>query len=144
MTVYKTKIFNDNSRGASLLEVILAISIAAVAAPFMYRQITNTYDDLENISVAQQIVDLQDATLNFVRTHQEDWPEVAEIQLTNKDLTDISPIISSGFIDKRQFRGTTITDVYLGFDITDSLVRVNQIARQIGSAAAVVGDDGVA
>ncbi len=144
MTVYKTKIFNDNSRGASLLEVILAVSIAAVAAPFLYRQMTNTYDDLENISVAQQIVDLQDATLNFVRTHQEDWPDVAEIQMTATDLQEISPIISSGFIDKRQFRGTTITDIYLGFDITDSRVRVNQIARQIGATAAVVDDDGVA
>lgn len=144
MTVYKTKIFNDMSRGASLIEVVLAISIIAVAAPFMYKQITRTYNDIENISVAQKIVDLQDSVLNFVRTHQENWDGDTEIQLTADDLKEISPIISSGFIDKRQFRGTTITDVYLGFDISSSLLRTNQIARQIGGNAAIVGDDGVA
>ena len=144
MTVFKTKIFNDESRGASLLQVVLAISVAAIAAPFMYKQITRTYSDIENITVAQKIVDLQDPTLNFVRLNQENWPDVAEIQLTVEDLQQISPAISSGFIDKRQFRGTTITDVYLGFDISDSRVRTHQVARQIGAAAAVVDDDGVA
>ena len=144
MTVYKTKIFNDMSRGASLIEVVLAISIIAVAAPFMYKQITRTYNDIENISVAQKIVDLQDSVLNFVRTHQENWDGDTEIQLTADDLKEISPIVSSGFVDKRQFRGTTITDVYLGFDISSSLLRTNQIARQIGGNAAIVGDDGVA
>ena len=144
MTVFKTKIFNNESRGASLLQVVLAISVAAIAAPFMYKQITRTYSDIENISVAQKIVELQDATLNFVRLNQENWPDVAEIQLTTEDLEQISPAISSGFIDKRQFRGTTITDIYLGFDISDSRVRTHQVARQIGAAAAVVDDDGVA
>ena len=144
MTVFKTKIFNDESRGASLLQVVLAISVAAIAAPFMYKQITRTYSDIENITVAQKIVDLQDPTLNFVRLNQENWPDVAEIQLTVEDLQQISPAISSGFIDKRQFRGTTITDIYLGFDISDSRVRTHQVARQIGAAAAVVDDDGVA
>ena len=144
MTVFKTKIFDNETRGASLLQVVLAISVAAIAAPFMYKQIVRTYSDIENISVAQKIVDLQDATLNFVRLNQENWPDVAEIQLTTEDLQQISPAISSGFIDKRQFRGTTITDIYLGFDISDSRVRTHQVARQIGAAAAVVDDDGIA
>jgi len=144
VTVFKTKIFDNVSRGASLLEVILAISIAAVAAPFMYKQIQNTYSDIENVSVAQKIVDLQDNVLNFVRTHQEEWDENAEIHLTPDDIQEISPTISYGIIDKRQFRGTTITDIYLAFDISDSLMRTNQIAHQIGGDAAVVGDDGIA
>lgn len=144
MTVFKTRIFNNTNRGASLIEVVLAISIIAVAAPFMYKQIQNTYSDIENISVAQKIVDLQDSALNFVRIHQENWPDEAEIQLTADDIKQISPLVFSGFIDKRQFRGTTITDVYLAFDISDSAVRTNQVARQIGPDAAVVGDDGIA
>lgn len=144
MTVYKTKIFNNCSVGASLIEVILAMSIIAVAAPFMYKQITRTYSDIENISVAQKIVDLQDNALNFMRLHQEDWQDAAEIQLTEQDLQEISPMISAGFIDKRQFRGTTITDIYLVFDVSDSAVRTNQIARQIGTDATIVSDDGVA
>jgi len=132
------------SRGASLIEVVLAISIIAVAAPFMYKQIQRTYADIENISVAQKIVDLQDSVLNFVRIHQENWPAETEIQLTPDDIKEISPAIASGFIDKRQFRGTTITDIYLAFDISDSRVRTNQVARQIGGDAAVVSDDGIA
>ena len=144
MTVFKTKIFNNASTGASLIEVVLAISIIAVAAPFMYKQIKRTYSDIENISVAQNIVDLQDSALNFIRIHQEDWPDVAEIRLTPEDIQEISPYITGGIIDKRQYRGTSITDIYLAFDISDSLVRTNQIARQIGSDAAVVGDDGIA
>ena len=144
MTVYKTKIFDNTSRGASMIEVILAISIIVVAAPFMYKQVQRTYDDIENISAAQKIVDLQDSVLNFVRIHQEEWPDVVEKPLSDKDIQEISPYISSGFIDKRQFRGTTVTDVYLAFDISDSAVRTNQVARQIGVDAAVVGDDGIA
>ena len=122
----------------------MAISIIAVAAPFMYKQIERTYSDIENISVAQKIVDMQDAVLNFVRLHQEDWPDEAEIKLSDSDIREISPAIVSGFIDKRQLSGTTITDVYLAFDISDSAVRTNQVARQIGGTAAVVGDDGIA
>ena len=144
MTVFKTKIFNNVNSGASLIEVILAISIIAVAAPFMYKQIQNTYSDIENISVAQKIVDLQDSALNFVRIYQENWPDEAEIRLTPEDIQKISPMISSAFIDKRKFRGTTITDIYLAFDISDSAVRTNQVARQIGTDAAVVDDNGVA
>ena len=144
MTVYKTKIFDNISRGASLIEVVLAISIIAVVAPFMYRQVQRTYSDIENISVAQKIVDLQDNVLNFVRMKQENWPDEAEIPLTAEDIKQISPMISAGIIDRQKFRGTSITDVYLMFDISDSAVRTNQIARNIGADAAVVGDDGIA
>ena len=95
MAVYKSKIFNNKSIGASMIEVILAISIIAVAAPFMYKQIERTYSDIENISVAQKIVDMQDAVLNFVRLHQEDWPDEAEIKMSDADIKKISPAIVS-------------------------------------------------
>lgn len=144
MTVFKTKIFNEMSRGASLIEVILTISIIAVAAPFMYKQIQSTHNDIKNISVAQKIVDLQNDTLNFVRSHQGDWPDQIEIILTEEDLKEITPYAVAGIVDQQKYMGTIITDVYLAFNITDSAVRANQIARQIGSGAAVVGDDGIA
>lgn len=144
MTVYKTKIFNDASRGASIIEVILAMSIIAVAAPFMYNQIKRTYGDIENISVAKKIVDLQDNALNFVRTHQSQWGDVEQIQLSDEELAEISSLPVAAFIDRRQYRGTTITDVYMLFDVSPSAVRTNQIARQIGGDAAIVDDDGVA
>ena len=144
MTVFNTKIFNNMSRGASLIEVILTISIIAIAAPFMYKQIQNTSRDIENISVAQKITDLQNNTLNFVRSNQEKWPAQVEIILTPEDMETISPYVVAGIIDRRQYQGTSITDVYLAFDISASGVRANQIARQIGSDAAVVDADGIA
>lgn len=144
MIVYKTNIFNNASRGASIIEVILAMSIIAVAAPFMYNQIKRTYGDIENISVAQKIVDLQDNALNFVRMHQSQWGDAEQIQLSDTELAEISSLPVAAFIDRRQFRGTTITDVYMLFDVSSSAVRTNQIARQIGGDAAIVADDGVA
>ena len=39
MAVCKTKIFIDEMRGASLTEVLLAMAIVAMAAPFLYSQI---------------------------------------------------------------------------------------------------------
>ncbi len=144
MIVSKTKIFNNVSRGASLIEVVLTISIIAVAAPFMYKQIQNTHNDIANISMAQKIVDLQNDTLNFVRTNQQDWPDTIEIILTPENLQEISPSITAGIIDRRKYNDTTITDIYLAFDISKSAVRTNQIAHQIGSDAAVVGEDGIA
>lgn len=144
MTVYKTKIFNNESRGTSLIEVILAISIIAVAAPFMYKQIQRTYNDIENVSVAQKIVDIQDDVLNYIRVHQEDWENTTEIQLTSEEVKEISPLITTAFVDKRQLHGTNVTDMYLVFRVSDSAVRTNQIARQIGGDAAIVSDDGIA
>lgn len=120
------------------------MSIIAVAAPFMYNQIKRTYGDIENISVAQKIVDLQDNALNFVRTHQSQWGEEEQIQLSDEELAEISSLPVAAFIDRRQYRGTTITDVYMLFDVSPSAVRTNQIARQIGGDAAIVDDDGVA
>ncbi len=120
------------------------MSIIAVAAPFMYNQIKRTYGDIENISVAQKIVDLQDNALNFVRTHQSQWGDTEQIQLSDEELAEISSLPVAAFIDRRQYRGTTITDVYMLFDVSDSAVRTNQIARQIGGDAAIVDDDGVA
>ena len=144
VTVYKTKIFDNKSRGASLPEVVLAISIIAIAAPFMYKQIERTYSDVEKISVAQKIVDTKNNAMNFVRMHQDEWGDNAEIQLTDADIEQISPMVVGGIIDKRQYRGATVTDVYLAFDVSGSEMRANQIAHQIGSDAAVVGADGVA
>lgn len=144
MTVSKTKIFDNTSRGASLIEVILALAIVAVATPFMYKQMQNTYSDIENVTVAQNIVDIQDSALNFVRLNQENWPDEAEIHLTEQELQEISPYVMGGIIDKRKYRGTSITDIYLAFDLSDSLVRTNQIAKQIGTDAAVVDENGVA
>ncbi len=144
MTVCKTKIFDNASRGASMTEVLLAMAIVAMAAPFLYSQIANTNNTLRDIAVANKIIALRDTVMNFVRLNQADWPDVAQIRLSDDELDEISELPTAGFIDKYTVHGATITDVYLTFDLNDTDLRTNQIARHIGGDAAVVGTDGVA
>lgn len=136
------RIFDDNG-GASVLEVILTLGILAMAGPFLYGQIKKASDSVRDMAVAQHIVDLRDVGLNFVRQHQDSWPDIAQIRLSPDELALISSDATAGFIDKYAVRGATVTDVYLGFDVGGEL-RANAIARQIGGDAAVVGADDVA
>lgn len=144
MTVYKMKIFADSTRGASMLEVLLAMAIVAMATPFLYSQIADTNDTLRDMAAANKIMDLRDPVLNFVRLNQNDWPAVAQIKLSDAELDEISDMPTSGFIDKYQVNGGTVTDVYLAFDMDGTDLRTTQIARHIGTDAAVVGNDGIA
>ena len=86
MTVCKTKIFDNASRGASMTEVLLAMAIVAMAAPFLYSQIANTNNTLRDIAVANKIIALRDTVMNFVRLNQADWPDVAQIRLSDDEL----------------------------------------------------------
>ena len=79
----KTNIFNDNSRGASMTEVLLAMAIVAMATPFLYSQISDTNNTLRDISAANEIISLRDTVLNFVRLNQSDWPDTAQIKLAD-------------------------------------------------------------
>ena len=144
MTVYKMKIFADSTRGASMLEVLLAMAIVAMATPFLYSQIADTNDTLRDMAAANKIMDLRDPVLNFVRLNQNDWPAVVQIKLSDAELDEISDMPTSGFIDKYQVNGATVTDVYLAFDMDGTDLRTTQIARHIGTDAAVVGNDGIA
>ncbi len=143
MAVFKTTIFNDELRGASMLEVLLAMAIVAVAAPFVYNQISATNAEIRNMADAKRIMDLRDPVLNFVRVNQDKWPEFAQIKFSDDELSAISELPTAGFIDKYSVRGATVSDVYLAFNMGDQL-RANHIARHIGADAAVVDTDGVA
>lgn len=144
MTVCRTKIFADTDRGASMLEVLLAMAIVAMATPFLYSQIADTNDTLRDMAVANKIIELRDPVLNFVRLNQNDWPATAQIKLSDDELDQISDVPTAGFIDKYAVNGATITDVYLAFDLGKTELRTSQVARHIGTDAAVVGVDGVA
>lgn len=144
MAVYNTKIFSDNIRGASIIEVILAMAIVGLAAPFIYNQISRVNHEIQTISLANKIVSVRDDVLNFVRLNQDDWPDVAQIKLTDDELQQISSDVVSGFIDKYTVSGATVTDVYLAFDVAKNELESNQIVKKLGADAAVVGADGVA
>lgn len=138
------RIFFDNNGGASVLEVLLAMAIIAVAAPFVYTQISRTNRVVHDVAIANKITETRDGVLNYIRSNHDAWPNVAQIRLTPEDLEQMSDMAIAGFIDKYENRGAVVTDVYLAFDLGETELRTNQIAGYIGTDAAVVGDDGIA
>ena len=144
MIVCKQKILNNNSSGASIIEVVLAMAIVSMATPFVYNQIAKTNQTIKDITIAKQIMTTRDNALNFVRLNQGDWPDIAQIQLNEEELKTISENATAGFIDKYTVSGATLTDVYLSFDLNQSELRAKQIAKHIGTDAAVVDTDGIA
>lgn len=144
MTVQNKTIFDNASHGAGMTEVLLSMAIVAMAAPFVYNQVSYTNHVARDVRMAQNIVATRAAALNFVRINADAWPDVAQIRLTDEELATISDVSTAGFIDKYAVRGATVTDVYLGFSIPDGALRASHIASQIGVDAAVVADDGVA
>ena len=144
MAVFKTKIFDETNRGASVLEVILSMAIVAMAAPLVYSQISETNRNIRDMATAHNITELRGGVLNFIRLNQDEWPDVAQIRMTDEELEIISEGAHAGFIDKYGTHGTTITDVYLAFNIDSPMLRVANIAHHIGEDAAIVGADGVA
>lgn len=144
MTVTKNWIFTDESRGASILEVVLAMAIVAISAPFIYSQISRTNRTLRDISMARSIMSVRDGALNFVRMNQDKWPDTAQIRLDAEELSMISPDAAAGLIDKYSVNGATITDVYLAFPMRDTQLRTSNIARHIGGDAGVVDTNLVA
>lgn len=144
MAVYKTKKFLESEHGSSMLEVLLAMAIVAMATPFLYSQISETNNSLRDMVEAKKIISLRDDVLNYVRLNQASWPDIAQIKLSDEELDEISELPSTGFIDKYYVNGATVTDVYLSFDLDESDLRTMQVAKHIGMDAAVVGIDGVA
>lgn len=144
MTVNNHRIFDNESRGASILEVLLSMAVVAMAAPFVYNQISHTNQNIIDMRVARDITYVRDNVMNFIRMNQDKWPDIVQIKLADDELANISEFPHAGFIDKYALRGATVTDVYLAYDLEMDALRVSDIASHIGSDAAVVGPDGVA
>ena len=151
MVVNKFRIFSPKYRseitaqsGGGVVEVLLALIIVAVAAPFTYSMITEATHNMHNMAIANDIISLRSGMLNFIRINQDLWPDVAQIKLSDEELAEFSDAIASGFIDKYSVRGGIIIDAYLAFNFDLPTKRVAQIAKNIGADAALVGPDGVA
>lgn len=145
MIVYKTKHFcRYQENGASVLEVVLAISIVLLSSPFLYSQIKDVSNDVQDIAMANRIVKLRDGVLNYVRVNYSQWDEEIQQQIPVEDLEEIAPMAHTGFIDKYKVKGATITDVYLAFDISNNNYRVTNIVKHIGNDSAIVTDDSIA
>lgn len=147
MSVCKKHFYNMLScaeRGASVLEVLLAITVVIAISPFMYNQIMDISGDVRDIATANKIVKSKDSVINFLRINQTQWPDTVEIQLTDDEINKIAPLAYAGFIDKYKVNGASITDVYLAFDMNNNLYHSVNVAKHIGIDAAIVSDDDVA
>ena len=144
MAVSKTKIFNNENNGASILEVLMSMAIVAIAMPFVYSQISETNKNIRDMAIAQNIINLRPSVLNFIRLNQDTWPDVVQIRMNEEDLKMVADDINAGFIDKYVVNGASITDVYLSFKTGATNLHTANIANHIGDDAAVVGTDGVA
>lgn len=144
MAVNKTKIFNNENNGASILEVLMSMAIVAVAMPFVYSQISETNKNIRDMAIAQNIIELRPAVLNFIRLNQDTWPDVVQIRMSEEDLQMVADDVNAGFIDKYVVNGASITDVYLSFKTGTTNLHTANIASHIGDDAAIVGADGVA
>ncbi len=138
------QIKQNTEYGASVLEVMLAIAVVVSVSPFMYKHILNISKDVQDIAMANKIVKSRDKTINFLRINQTQWPDTVEIKMTDEEVSEIAPLAYAGFIDKYKVNGATITDVYLAFNVDNSLYRAANVAKYIGGDAAIVRDDGVA
>lgn len=133
-----------SQRGGGLVEVLLAMVIIAVAAPFTYSAITDATHMIHDMAIANDIISSRASVLNFVRLNQDLWPGTIQVKLSDEEKKSISDSVSAGFVDKYVVRGGDVIDVYLGFNIETSPKRVARIASNIGPDAAVVGNDGIA
>ena len=133
-----------SQRGGGLVEVLLAMVIIAVAAPFTYSMIADTTHTIHDMAIANDIISIRETMLNFVRLNEGLWPDVAQIKMTDEERAEISESISAGFIDKYAVSGGSVIDVYLAFDLKTTPKRIARIAANVGADAAVVGSDGIA
>ena len=90
----------NSMRGATMIEVVLAITIVLGLSPFLYSHIIDISHDINDMNIANQIVKERDGIINFVRTNQSSWDSVSEIKLSSEQLANIAPLAHAGFIDK--------------------------------------------
>ena len=64
MIACRIGVFAEGSRGAGLLEALLAMAIVGIAAPFVYRQVVDTTRSAADIRTATRIIDMRGPALN--------------------------------------------------------------------------------
>lgn len=122
-------------RGASLLEMLFAVAIMALAMPFAYRQVANVGSNLKTMSIARRLVSDAGPIKNYIRLRSNELPmdEMIEVATDDED-KKLHLFKSAGgvsaFIVTKTFENDILT--------------AGKIAGFIGADAGVVESDGVA
>ncbi|MDR2770128.1 MAG: hypothetical protein LBB08_01625 [Rickettsiales bacterium] len=125
---------NERSeRGASMLEMMFAAAVMALALPFAYRQISQAGESLKNAAIAKDLMAESADFRNYLRMNAsllEDG-ELTEVESQNlKIYVAKSEGAATGFLVAQHFE--------------DDVLRAHKVAAMIGHDAAVAGDDGAA
>ncbi|MDR3208389.1 MAG: hypothetical protein LBT45_00910 [Rickettsiales bacterium] len=121
-------------RGASLLEMMFAIAIVAVAMPFAYRQVSDIGRNMKIMAEARKIISDADPIKNHIRLHD---AEFAPDELTLVETDDENKRF---YVSKTGGGTTAFLVVKNGWDGLSA----HKIARAIGTDAAVSEEDGAA
>lgn len=130
-------------RGASLLEVILSITLVLLLVPFLYGQITDMNDTVKNVIMARKIVNMQDGIKNYILLKNAEFEEGENVPFNEEDLSDIAPGAVRGIIRKTS-NGVVSIEAFLEFNIDDSKYKAADVAKYIGDDAAIVQSNNVA
>jgi hypothetical protein len=120
-------------RGASLLEMMFAIAIVALAMPFAYRQVANIGRSMQMLAFAKQLAAAADPVKNFMRLNASDFAEgeFAEVEYEGEDKRVL--ILKTG----------GVLEAFVVSKASNAL-ESNKIAAMIGPDAAAVAQDGAA
>ena len=71
---YTKKIFSDkcNMRGSMLVELLLSVALAALIIPFIFRYQQNAIERAQNISIKNQMTEIQVALERYIVANRED------------------------------------------------------------------------
>jgi hypothetical protein len=128
-----------------MLEVILAVALVLMLVPFMYYHIADMNNTVKDVALANQIVKLRDPVVDFVRVNQSEFSsdDGSAVPFTAEELASIAPLAQSGWVFRNNMVGGSSIEIYLLFSL-GTAYRTANIAKYIGSDAALVSDDNIA
>lgn len=130
--------------GSSMMEVVLAIALVLAVTPFLYSQISEMTDMVQDIHYAKKIVGMRNNIITFVRVNEADWDRTGEIpEIKPEELKELAPGAKNMIIDN-QGDETGVIDVYLVFPKRETSARTAKVVKYIGHDAAVVQPGGIA
>ncbi len=147
--VFKSRIFENRAlqRGGMLVELLMSVAIVSVVLPFLFRYQQDSIMRVENIAVARQMQDVQNALERYIVMNRDKLLNVAGKSIIRVEIGDLSEYgvpdaIVSEHADKYQLRilkssdatgQATLQGVVIMSDDSISPMRTREIVAAGGS-----------